>query len=66
MEKGLTCTDAFGKMCEDIRAIAEELKFGSMHFPTRSNPSIIFEVHDGQIKQVELVFENKTKKYRAD
>lgn len=65
-EKQLTCSDAFGIMCVDIRAIARELGFGSLHFPCKANPSLKMQVHNGIIKEVELVFDHQTKKYRAD
>lgn len=65
----LQCDDAFGKMCSDIRAIARQLEFGSLKFPNSENPSMIMEVHDGLIKQVDIVLHgengiDKTKRYR--
>lgn len=65
-ENNLTCTDAFGKMCKDIRAIAKQLEYGTLKFPNSERPSLICEVHDGLIKQVDVVFNHETKRYRAD
>ena len=70
-KNNLTCSDAFGKMCADIRAIARELGFGTLWFPCKANPSITFEVHNGLITQVELTFTqngqpDRKKRYRAD
>lgn len=70
-ENNLTCTDAFGIMCSDIRAIARELGFGTLWFPQKDNPSLICKVHNGLIKQVDIILRgdngiDKTKTYRAD
>jgi len=65
-EKNLTKKDALGIMADDIRAIAQQLGYGSLKFPNSGHPSLICEVHDGLVKQVELVFNHETKRYRAD
>lgn len=56
--------DALGQMCDDVRAIAKQLEYGTLSFPTRERPSLVCEVHDGVIKQVEVFFNHKSKKYR--
>lgn len=63
--------DALSIMCADIRAIAKELRFGKMEFPNNTNPSMVMEVHNGIIKQIDIVLHgdnsiDKTKRYRAD
>lgn len=63
-KNSLQCDDAFGKMCRDVRDIAKELGYGTLYFPTSERPSLVCEVHDGEIKQVELFFDHKSKKYR--
>lgn len=70
-ENNLTGSDALGIMCNDIRAIARELGFGKMEFPNNTNPSMVMEVHNGSIKQIDIVLHgdnniDKTKRYRAD
>jgi hypothetical protein len=65
-ENILTCKDAFGIMCQNIRAIARELGYGTLKFPNSERPVLICEVHNGLIKQVDVVFNSKTKRYRAD
>ena len=70
-ENQLTCSDAFGIMCRGIRAIARELGYGQIQFPNNSNPSMVLEVHNGIIKQVDIVLHgddgiDKTKRYRAE
>ena len=61
--------NALGAMCSDIRAIARELGFGKMEFPNNTKPSMVMEVHNGVIKQVDIVLHDdngidKTKRYR--
>lgn len=58
-ENNLTCNDAFGKMCADIRAIVRERgsQFGYMYYPTMKNPAIIVTHGNGIISQVDVVFE---------
>jgi hypothetical protein len=58
--------DALGKVCDCLREKAKELGFGTLFLPDRVNPGIIVEVHNGQIKQVEIHYPEKTVKYRAD
>lgn len=70
-ERVMEETDALGVMCSDIREIARELGFGKMEFPNNTNPSMVMEVHDGVIKQIDIVLHgdndiDKTKRYRAD
>ena len=70
-EKNLTKKDALSIMADDIRAIARELGFGRLEFPNNTNPSMVMEVHDGLIKQVDIVLHgtngiDKVKRYRAD
>lgn len=57
-ENNLTQTDPLSIMCNDIRAIAQEKKFGTLYYPTMKNPSIVMELHDGLIKQADVLFEN--------
>jgi len=58
-ENQLTCSDAFGIMCRDIRAIVKERKrHGVMYYPTMKNPAL-FITHnkDAIISQVDVIFE---------
>lgn len=69
MANGAEKTDALGRMCDDIRLIARELGYGKMEFPNNTNPSMVMEVHDGIIKQIDIVLHgdngiDKTKRYR--
>lgn len=52
--------DALSKMCSDIRAIAREKEYGTLYYPTMSNPSIVMELHDGRITKADVLFENAT------
>lgn len=65
-KNNLTKVDALGKMCADIRDIAKEVAFGQIFFPNRANPSITCEVHNGLIKQIEILYPEKTVRYRSD
>ena len=67
--ENLTCTDALGAMCSDMRVIAMQLEYGTLKFPNSENPSLVCEVHDGYIKQIDIVLHgkngfDKTKRYR--
>ena len=66
MENSLTIRDSLSIMCDDIRAIARELKYGTLNFPNSERPVLICEVHNGDIKQVTLVCNHESRKYRAD
>ncbi|MBA7712820.1 hypothetical protein ES703_121810 [subsurface metagenome] len=49
--------DAIGIMGAAIRLAARELKYGKLYYPTLANPALIMEVHDGVVKQVDVLFE---------
>lgn len=57
-KKGLTGQDALEKMCSDIRQIAEVVRYGTIWYPTMANPSIICEVHNGEVTLVHILFIN--------
>lgn len=52
----LTKLDSLEKMCDDIRLIAEVTGYGTIWYPTKDNPSIICEVHNGLVTQTEILF----------
>lgn len=57
-KKDLTGADALEKMCSDIRQTAEVVRYGTIWYPTMANPSIICEVHNGLVTQVQILFIN--------
>ena len=57
----LTKQDALEKMCSDIRKIAEVNRYGTIWYPTKANPSIICEVHNGKVTQCTILFINAAK-----
>jgi len=67
----LTKPDCLERMCFDIRAVAREVRFGTIWFPCKSNPSFECKVHNGLVTQVEITFTNdyspdRKKVYRSD
>jgi len=54
----LTKRDALEKMCSDIRKIAEVNRYGTIWYPTKGNPSIIAEVHNGSVTQATILLLN--------
>ena len=57
-KKDLTKHDALEKMCSNIRKIAEVNRYGTIWYPTKANPSIICEVHNGKVTQCIILFIN--------
>lgn len=58
----MTKLDSLEKMCSDIRKIAEVTRYGTIWYPTKANPSLVCEVHNGLVTLVHILFINVKQK----